>query len=143
VGVADGILLQTAISSVSRSLSSDTPCLNTRILFGSGSQRSYITQSLREKLGLQTVRKERLIFRTFGHSENVVKSLDVVKFWVKYDGRDDKALCLEVLCVPFICSPLTNQTIYVACETFPVLKELKLADFDHDSSRLKLEFLLD
>ena len=124
VGVTNDILLQTAISPVSHSLSAS--CLTTRILFDSDSQRSYITQSLREKLGLETVRKELLILRTFGSSESFVKRLDVVKLRVEY-GPDEKSLCVEVLSVPFICSPLSNQKVSVACEKFPVLKDLQLA----------------
>ena len=37
-----------------------------RTLFDSGSMRSYITEELRNILSLPTLRKERLIFNTFG-----------------------------------------------------------------------------
>ena len=97
VGVQNNVLLQTAFSQILKSPSSIL--LNARILFDSGSQRSYITQSLRDKLKLQTVRTERLILRTFGHSESVVKTLDVVKLWVRH-GSDDNFMSLEVICVP-------------------------------------------
>ena len=108
VGVTNGILLQTAISPVFRSPTAS--CLTTRNLFDSGSQRSYITQSLRDKLGLKTVRKERLILRTFGRSESVVKSLDVVKLWVKY-GPDEKLCVLKFFVYHlFVVSYLTRKS---------------------------------
>ena len=70
-----------------------------------------------------------------------MKSLDVVKLRVKY-GPDEKLLCIEVLCVPFICSPLSNQEVSVAYERYPVLKDLVLADYDHDSSQFHVGALI-
>ena len=124
VGVVNGILLQTAVSEVSHSFSSTSH--SARILFDSGSQRSYISDNLRKKLGLKTVRTENLVLKTFGKAESVVKKLNVVRLFIKYKGN--KNLCIEVLCVPFICDPLTSQNISKAIENYPVLKPLKLAD---------------
>ena len=106
--------------------------LTTRILFDSGSQRSYITQNLREKLNLKTIRTERIILKTFGQSDSVMNEFDVVQIRVKNPLRGD-FVYLEVLCVPFLCSPLTKQTISSANQQFPKLKGLTLADFDFES----------
>ena len=119
VGVTNGILLQIAISLVSCSLGAS--CLTTLILSDSGCQRSYINQSVREKLGLENVRMASLILRTFGHLEGIVKCFDVVKIWVKY-RTEEKPLYFEVLCVPFICIPLSNQKLSVTCEKFLFLR---------------------
>ena len=129
VGAANGILLQTAFSEVSNSFSSI--CHSAKILFDSGSQRSYISDDLRKRLDLKTVRTENLVLKTFGKSENVLKKLDVVRLFIKYGIN--KRLCIEVLCVPFICDPLTSQNISTATAKFPSLKSLRLADFDSAS----------
>jgi len=127
VGVANGILLQTAFSEVSHSFSS--VCHSARILFDSGSQKlTFLT--ILEK-GLKTIRTENLLLKTFGKSENVLKK-HISHF---------KRICVEALCVPFICDSLTSQNISTATKKFPSLKSLKLADFDSASDLLKLMFL--
>ena len=59
--------------------------------------------------------------------------MDIVQIRVK-----NKFTCgfvyLEVLCVPYIRSPLTKQTITLSTQIFPKLKGLALADFDYESS---------
>lgn len=62
------------------------------ILFDSGSQRSNIYDKVRKRLQLKTVRKEKVMIKTFGQiSDSKVKTLDVFKFKVKHK-HDDK-LC--------------------------------------------------
>jgi hypothetical protein len=51
----------------------------TRILFDSGSQRSYISEKVRTRLQLKTIRREKVIIKTFGQtSDSEVQQLDVV-----------------------------------------------------------------
>ena len=56
---------------------------NVQLLFDGGSQRSYISEDLRKKLNLPTLRKENIAINTFGNKEN--QSIDVVpvKFILK------------------------------------------------------------
>ena len=58
------VLLQTAITTVQSSNGSKS--VTARLLFDSGSQRSYITSSLKAKLGLVPVKRETLNLNTFG-----------------------------------------------------------------------------
>ena len=61
------VLLQTALATatnISGKLHSET-----LLLFGSGSQRTYISTELREKLKLPAVRQERILIKTFGQSD--------------------------------------------------------------------------
>ena len=63
------ILLQTA-----RAVASDsdgTKEVNIRILFDNGSQRSYITEAIRSKLGLRSIKREKLHLNTFGDNTDV------------------------------------------------------------------------
>jgi hypothetical protein len=43
--------------------------VRTRILFDSGSQRTYISEKVRNRLKLKAIRSERVIIKTFGQSE--------------------------------------------------------------------------
>ena len=49
-----------------------------RILLDSGSQLSYVTKDLQERLRLTTIRKERLHLNTFGNSSFDARSCDIV-----------------------------------------------------------------
>ena len=44
-------------------------CCNTRILFDTGSQRSFITENVRKRLRLKTVRTEKISISVFGDSK--------------------------------------------------------------------------
>ena len=117
------ILLQTATAEICGSGEVNL----TRILFDSGSQRSYITESLCESLKLRTVRKERVVIKTFGESEgSEAKVLRVVKFKVKHKNSS-RFTFVEALCVPQVCGKLRNQNSFSVTE-FSHVKNLTLAD---------------
>ena len=59
------VLLQTAIGKVS-SVNQLHTGRTMRILFDSGSQRSYMTERARNKLNLSAVKSEKLLIKTFG-----------------------------------------------------------------------------
>ena len=78
-------LLMTARSKVSDINSCNTS--HARILFDTGIQRSYITEELREKLSLPTIREERIILNTFGEEESKACEVDVVQLkFTCYNG---------------------------------------------------------
>ena len=52
-------------------------------LFDSGSQRTYISSDLGDKLGLKTLRKERIFIKTFGNKNSNALSVDVVPWFKK------------------------------------------------------------
>ena len=64
--VENSSLLQTAIAVASNL--SNTKSDNSAILFDTGSQRSFISTELREKLKLPTIRKESFYIKVFGKS---------------------------------------------------------------------------
>jgi len=97
------ILLQTA-----RAVASDldgSKELNIPILFDSGSQRSYITEAIKIKLGLRSIKKEKLHLYTFGNNKYQTQMCDTVKVLIKKLGGDE-VVKVEVLCFPTICTPL-------------------------------------
>lgn len=138
VGGTNGILLQTVSSKVSSSPNGSFS--NARLLLDNGSQRSYISESLRQKLGLKTIRQERILIKPFGYSEKVARTLDIVQLFVQVDF--ERSFCLEVICFPHLCDPLTNQNISYALQKFPSLKSLKLADSNPSCSDLTVDILV-
>ena len=71
------ILLQTGKANVINPDTSST--VECRILFDSGSQRSYITSSESNKLKLSPIRKEKVLINTFGDMNTGIKEIDVVR----------------------------------------------------------------
>ena len=71
-----GILLQTALAHICAPDTTEVKH-HTRILFDSGSQRSYISAKARNTLQLKTVRTEKVIIKTFGQgNDSEVQELD-------------------------------------------------------------------
>jgi hypothetical protein len=76
-----------------------------RVLFDNGSQRSYVTDNVRAKLGLASQSKERLKFNTFGESRYKTQNCEVVELSLKKQGFD-KTVTINALSFPVLCSPL-------------------------------------
>ena len=108
--------------------------VSTRILFDSGSQWTYISEKVRNRLRLKALRSEKVIIKTFGQSEaSEVQRLDVVQLKIK-SKCDNVFMCIEALCVPTICSPLTNQNLS-SVQGLSEFRGLQFADFEHQDSK--------
>ena len=105
----NGILLQTARASILPA--DDSAQVQSRILFDSGSQKSYISDKVRHTLKLKAIRVEKVVIKTFREVENSeVQELDVVQRKVQ-NKNDARFTFVEALCVPTMTSPLTNQPL--------------------------------
>ena len=93
-----------------------------RILLDSGSQRSYVTEQLKEKLGLDSLRTETLNLNTFGDDRVTKQRCHEVK--IKLEARPEN---FEISALNFskICSPLSMK---LDMEAHPHLHGLELAD---------------
>ena len=96
---------------------------NVQLLFDGGSQRSYISEDLRKKLNLPTLRKENIAINTFGNKEN--QSIDVVpvKFILK-----DRVLEIDVLSTSFICAESLHKNVKKVSSTYSHLENFVLVD---------------
>ena len=72
------ILLQTARASIFPV--DDSAQVQTRILFDSGSQRSYISDKVRHALKLKAIRAGRVVIKTFGHELPEFTGLEFADF---------------------------------------------------------------
>ena len=116
------VLLQTA-SVIARNEDS-TKSTRVKILFDNGSQRSYVTDNLKSRLGLKSTIKEMLHLNTFGEKTFRKQKWDVLTFFLQDANEETSRVC--VLSFPTICSPLPSR---VDANNYPHLHGLKLADY--------------
>ena len=132
----NNIFLQTAKATATDL--NDLSYANIRIKFNSGSQRKYVNEHLKQILNLKTLRTEKLVLKTFGNEKPSEKLFDVVK--IKLNGMK-KDFVNEVLVIPQICSPITNQMGTWVSQNYPHLKNLRLAD-SFDEQLMNIDILI-
>ena len=138
-GTSHDVLLQTGRAVICSVESTDG--ILSRILFDGGSQRSYITSNLKDRLRLSVLRKERVVINTFEGMSTEVRDIEVVRVKV-LNFKKDNYVTVELLVVPNICSPLSNQRTKVAKSRYKHLKNLYLADFVDGSIDLTVSVLI-
>ena len=116
------VLLQTASASARNEDS--TKSTRVKILFDNGSQRSYVTDNLKSRLGLKSTIKEMLYLNTFGEKTFRKQKWDVLTLFLQDANEETSRVC--VLSFPTICSPLPSR---VDANNYPHLHGLKLADY--------------
>ena len=115
------VLLQTARAVATNEDGSKT--CPVRILFDSGSQRSYLTDDLKRKLNLNPIKTETLYLNTFGDSKHERKSCQL--FNLNLRDRGNGITPIWALNVPVICSPLPST---VDIFDYQHIRGLDLAD---------------
>ena len=116
------VLLQTATAYAYNSANSNRTKI--RMLFDSGSQRSYITNELKEKLDLKPTKQETLHLNTFGEEGFKRQKCDM--FSLQLQGEDGELdIELSALAFPVICSPVSTR---INIQEFPHLDGLQFAD---------------
>ena len=116
------ILLQTARAIATNGSKS----ISVRILFDTGSQRSYVTNTVINRLNLNPVKRETLHLNTFGNSKSKRQDCELFKLNIR-SKKGENYTKLRAINFPTICSPVNSQ---VNIENYPYLNELELADFD-------------
>ena len=111
-----------------------------RVLFDSGSHKSYVTAKTADRAGLTVVRKELLGLSTFGQKVKETEVREVVRFDV-IPLRCGKVLSLEAYVVPVI-SRIRNEHIEVVKHNFPHLKKLWFSDVNKTADELEVDLLI-
>ena len=128
------ILLQTA-----RAVAiNGTEQVSIRILLDSGSQLSYITKDLQERLRLKPIRREKLQLNTFGNSAFDTRSCEVVQLEIQ-KANSNETLAITAYSSPVICSTLPTL---VSPQEYEHLKGLELADSDFPDSPHRIDVLI-
>ncbi|CAB3997663.1 Hypothetical predicted protein [Paramuricea clavata] len=138
----DSVSLQTAKAKVGVGNKKLTTGTEVRVIFYSGSQRSYLTQRVRNKLQLPTGSTESLRIKTFGECETeLTGSCETVNLAVgDITGRTRTQV--EAFVVPVICAPLGNQEIDRAQVEYKHLSDLNLADNNEGDGVAEIDLLI-
>ena len=139
VNVSTPILLQTAKAAIYRPGQPNDKFL-ARLILDSGSQRSYVTTTVKDKLRLPSERKQTISVKTFGSTEENTQSVDVVHLCITTEHGDDVQLSAFV--TPLICDPLQSQSIVHASVTHAHLRGLKLADYSTGEDDIMVDILV-
>ena len=107
----EAVLLQTA-RTIIHNLSEPHISIEVRLLFNSGSQRSYIMEQAKKLLQLELTGKQLLAIATFGSSKEQRSVCEIVNVGMCPGGYSPMSLSLYV--VPTICDPLVSQPIPLA-----------------------------
>ena len=137
VDSSTSVLLQTAMVSVFP-VDNSEEAINVRLLFDSWSQLSSISDRLRNRLRLPTVKTEKLLINSFSDDSEQLREYDTVQFGVK-GLNDDLMLYINAHTVPLICSPIQNQAKRIAVESYDHLSLIELADSIKFSQNLGMD----
>ena len=96
------VLLQTAKTRAY--VENGTTLLPVRVLLDSGSQRSYITNHLKRKLGMIPIKTETLNLNTFANDKFSKKDCDLIK--LRLQGKHGEDVNISALSFEAICSPV-------------------------------------
>ena len=108
-----------------------------RIILDGGSQRSYVTSAVLEKLRVTPNRQERLAINTFGGKGGKNSVLhDVAEVAIRC--LDGSAITLEVIVVPSVCPPVQNQHPVTAAAAHDSLSQISLADNSDGSAHIDM-----
>ena len=139
VNASTPILLQTAKAAIYRPGQPNEKFL-ARLILDSGSQRSYVTTTVKDKLRLPSERKQTISVKTFGSTEENTQSVDVVHLCITTEHGDDVQLSAFV--IPLICDPLQSQSIVHASVTHAHLRGIKLADYSTGEDDIMVDILV-
>lgn len=111
-----------------------------RLMLDGGSQRSYLTQRVRDALGLQAEHTEKVQIKTFGSDNVTTKTVEVVKLAISL--KTGNTIQLMFSTVLMICEPLSCQPIAYTKEKYSHLSDLDLADSSRVGDELEIDALI-
>ena len=129
------VLLKTAFSPVVHK----NTCIDARILFDEGAQRSFITEELAAKLNIKKEGSETLSISTFGSTTKKVRNLD--KTTINLKSTEGELIPIKVLIVPTIASPLQTHNIGIT-QKFSYLRGLQLAHPVMEGEQFEISLLI-
>lgn len=139
VSAGKTVLLQTARVLV---YNPDAPqsSLEIRAVLDTGSQRSYVTNQVKDALALKPEGEQCMSIISFGSDKRNTQRCEVVKVGMKMRDGTDKEF--ELFTVPLICESLTAQPIAVCVEKYDHLARLELADFSDGKTGMDVDLLV-
>ena len=119
-------LLQTADAEVSSTVTDRF--ITMRIILDNASNRTYITQEAKKKLGLKSIGKEAINISVFGQNEAKHTECDIVQIKIQCRGSNTDAIYVTATVVPKICDNISYERIKWHALDYDCFKELPFAD---------------
>ena len=135
-GLGTSVALQTALANVC-----SKEGRKVRVLFDTGSHKTFITAKTVGKLGLETVRRERLGIKAFGRKTAEIEMREVVELSLKDLNGMGKEVRIEAFVVDTI-ADIANIHIEVIKEQYPYLKDLYFSDISKAEDTLEVDCLI-
>ena len=135
VDAKTSILLQTATAVVSDNI--EKRSVPVKILLGSGSQRTYLSERIVKHLNLKLINTQVMTIKTFGNDDEKAIEMNEYSFCVK-SLNNGCNVYMRGFAMPLICSPLSGQRLDVVSTQFPILKGLDLADKGSGESEIDM-----
>ena len=130
------VLLQTADCIISNP--SETKSLKVKVLLDRRSQKTYLSDTVRDFLQLDTISKQNVQIKTFGNTKGQLKESGEFKFVLGGWNGNGLQIYLSGFSVTVVCGSVNGQKVKFAKSNYPVLKNLKLADEGLDKQNVDL-----
>ena len=111
-----------------------------RLILDGGSQRSYVTQRVKDALELQPERTEEVHIRTFGSDSTRSQTVEMVT--VAVSPNKGSSIPMLFSTVPFICEPLSYHPVAYTKQCYNHLANLELADSSRVGEELQIDALI-
>lgn len=111
-----------------------------RMVLDAGSQRSYITNRVKDALQLRPEGHQHISVVTFGSNQRNSQDCEIVRIHMKL--KDGSAKEFKLFAVPLICQPVAAQLIKLCVERYNHLSPLDLADFSDGTAPMNVDMLI-
>ena len=108
-----------------------------RIILDNGSQRTYLTDNLKNTLRLPSQQKKQDSIKTFGSTDERLEQVDVAAFGIELNGS-----LIYCFTVPLICQPLQSQPFNRLIGDNKCFSELRLTDYSTGEQNLDVDILI-
>ena len=132
VNAEEDVLLLTGRTTICHPDDRNQSC-GVRMLFDDCSQRTYVTNAVRETLQLPTIRTDRISVKVFGGHESSLKEVDIVQ--IRVIMRNGSSVYIEAASVSVVCSPLPDQQTKSAKLSYEHLRNLNISDYSDDKEK--------
>ena len=133
------VLLQTAQATVYNPQRPECK-VKARIILDSDSQRTYLTDNLKNILQLPVLEKKQVSIKTFGSTEERLEFVEVAALEIELKGGPN--LSLSAFAVPLICQPLQGQSVEQVVNDNASFAGLRLADHCSEGETLNVDILV-
>ena len=137
IGSQNAVLLRAARVKLSNP-NSESDGIVVRLIFDDGSQRSYLSQTAREKLNLETCGRAAMLINVFGQTAQQLETRDQVQFTVE-SLQDDFKITIDSYVVPEICR---DRKYKKPDTTNPYLQNIQLADNGNENEDMVIDLLI-